>query len=752
MPRSPTPSPYSWSALIALVLLGMLLSTPSVLVSHGRAATPMVAGATPWTGTVSAVPTPSACGGNLSGPSAATLTWSPAGTNNSYYTYTGSIPANLTAHLSFDGPIANYTWVMDWGDWSNDTGAISKNQTGPFQFNLTHTYNLEGWWTAQFNVTLLCQGGGPQTSTGGLVIVYGPYGASELTAGENVTSGTVPLDVRFNATIRGAPAYIWTQWAVAYPDGQMVKSPIVGTANATASNWNVTLTRPGTVNVLLTAWYPGAVVWDEVYTPPIVVDPLANLYANHSNPVGLSPWNLSFGVVATNLDGSPYTGNGSFAWNFTDFDVAPANWQTGPTTGSSLWHQFFVNSSNGTGGGLIVTALVAWDGTVLGEAFTWLYLSNLSAVSGGPALAMLVSPPNGTAPLATQIGLNLSGVSPPNGSSNAYEMFLEVQNFATNTTSVLLNYTPWTTVGAWVSTSYTFPNAGHYLVSAVAREQFNGSWLGIVGTSGGANVSSPTSTAPPSVALSVSASNSTGGTGLALAIDVAATGGTPGYNLTVCGVSGAVTNTSTCSAILSIARWNGTATQANTTVNTTGNYTIVATVQDGVGQTATASASVFVPSPPKGAPLSVSASVTSPAAGSLLGATFYFQTTVTGGIAPYAVQWAFGDGALGSALPGQAATHAYRAAGTYTATLTVTDARGAVARATVGPITISLPTAGASLWSEPAAQAILVGVSVGALLAVAALGRWAVQHREAVNWRRSLEPPEEATVPPRQRP
>jgi PKD domain-containing protein len=59
--------------------------------------------------------------------------------------------------------------------------------------------------------------------------------------------------------------------------------------------------------------------------------------------------------------------------------------------------------------------------------------------------------------------------------------------------------------------------------------------------------------------------------------------------------------------------------------------------------------------------------------------TFGPATPPSGGVPPYTVTWAFGDGAAGA---GSIATHVYPAPGTFTATATVADSRGVSAQAT----------------------------------------------------------------------
>jgi PKD repeat protein len=104
------------------------------------------------------------------------------------------------------------------------------------------------------------------------------------------------------------------------------------------------------------------------------------------------------------------------------------------------------------------------------------------------------------------------------------------------------------------------------------------------------------------------------------------------------------------------------------TYSTTGNFTAKLTVTDSAGHTASASLAITVSS--AGTPLSVTASAnvttgTAPLA-------VQFRATARGGTSPYTYAWTFGDGASSSA---QNPTHTYSAAGSYTATVSVTDSQ-----------------------------------------------------------------------------
>ncbi len=57
-----------------------------------------------------------------------------------------------------------------------------------------------------------------------------------------------------------------------------------------------------------------------------------------------------------------------------------------------------------------------------------------------------------------------------------------------------------------------------------------------------------------------------------------------------------------------------------------------------------------------------------------------FTSTPSGGLAPYSYAWTFGDGASATS---QNPSHIYTVAGTFSASLTVTDANGATAVASL---------------------------------------------------------------------
>ncbi|MDY0747258.1 PKD domain-containing protein [Paucibacter sp. R3-3] len=102
-----------------------------------------------------------------------------------------------------------------------------------------------------------------------------------------------------------------------------------------------------------------------------------------------------------------------------------------------------------------------------------------------------------------------------------------------------------------------------------------------------------------------------------------------------------------------------------------GNYTVTLTVTDAAGLSNSKTQAVAITAPTNQAPV---AAISGPASG-LVGANLSFSgagsTDAEGAIASYA--WTFGDGTSAS---GVSVTKSYAAAGSYTVTLTVTDAAG----------------------------------------------------------------------------
>gem|GEM_PF-2374784 len=167
--------------------------------------------------------------------------------------------------------------------------------------------------------------------------------------------------------------------------------------------------------------------------------------------------------------------------------------------------------------------------------------------------------------------------------------------------------------------------------------------------------------------------------------------------------------------------WSGSTPYAcSHTYNDPGSFTVIATLtnaSDAVVAAATVAVTVEATS------MVVVVGTATPSSGSSP-LTVAFVATVSGGTTPYAVQWVFGDGTVGSSIPGATVGHTYESPGTFAPRVSVVDGSGHWANATVVPVVVqpvpSAPWGSLASWSGRS-TGLVVGLALGAAVASVAL-------------------------------
>jgi PKD repeat protein len=126
------------------------------------------------------------------------------------------------------------------------------------------------------------------------------------------------------------------------------------------------------------------------------------------------------------------------------------------------------------------------------------------------------------------------------------------------------------------------------------------------------------------------------------------------------------------------------------TYSSAGTFTATLTVTDASSPAKTATATVTTAVSAVGNPLA--ATVTASPSSGQIPLTVAFSGTATGGSPPYSYGWDFGDGSATSTA--QNPSHTYSSAGTFTATLTVTDSSSPAKTATSSVPITATPIAG----------------------------------------------------------
>lgn len=164
---------------------------------------------------------------------------------------------------------------------------------------------------------------------------------------------------------------------------------------------------------------------------------------------------------------------------------------------------------------------------------------------------------------------------------------------------------------------------------------------------------------------------------------------------------------------------SSTSASSSHTYSAKGTYVARLWVNDSASLSATAKVSIYVTS---GATLAANA-LASPSVGNAP-LPVAFTGAASGGTAPYTFYWNFGDGSVGSAAPSP--VHTFNGSGTYRVVLTVTDAAGSTARATVQVVVngTERSPSGQQGLSQTTLLTDLVLVAVAATLAAVSVVLW----------------------------
>ncbi|MFW6119022.1 MAG: PKD domain-containing protein [Planctomycetota bacterium] len=572
-----------------------------------------------------------------------------------------------------DGSIASYAW--DFGDGSTATGAT-----------VVHTYSDAGSYSATLTVT---DDDGATDSASVTVTVDAPNAAPTASASAMPTSGTVPLEVSFDGSGStdsdgSIASYTWD-----FGDGDTASGATVTHTYSDAGSYAATLTvtdddgATDSASVTVTVDAPNAA-------------PTASASAMPTS--GTVPLEVSFdGSGSTDSDGSI----ASYTWDFGDGDTA---------SGATVTHTY------SDAGSYTATLTVTDDGGATDSASVTV---TVDAPNAAPTASASAMPTSGTVPL--EVSFDGSGSTDSDGSIASYTWDFGDGDTAsgatvTHTYSDAGSYTATLTVtdddGATDSASVTVtveaaneppaasasatPTSGTVPLAVYfdgsASVDADGSvvdyrWDFGNGATAEACTLSYTYEAAGSYQAVLTVTDDDGATdSAAVTITVESANEAPVASASATPTSGTAplevnfdgSASSDGDGTITQYTWDfadgstGSGATVSHIYSEAGTYDATLTVVDNYGTSASDTVTVTVETPNSPPTASVSATPTSgfvPLEVSFDGSG---STDSDGNIASYT--WEFGDGHSGT---GAVVSHAYDEAGTYTATLTVSDDDGA---------------------------------------------------------------------------
>ncbi|HEV8049934.1 MAG TPA: PKD domain-containing protein, partial [Thermoplasmata archaeon] len=285
-------------------------------------------------------------------------------------------------------------------------------------------------------------------------------------------------------------------------------------------------------------------------------------------------------------------------------------------------------------------------------------------------------------------------------------------------------------LGSGRTVDHTFASAGTYDVTATASNGTSQA-MGLLPVEA-------TGTPPAPLALALDASPGTGTAPLAVTLNASLGGGVAPYDLSLCFVTGP--NATACSVALVTVTGALARVSETFLYGSVGQYTITGTLSDPA-----ADSSGWVPVPVVATTTVVVDATTPLVADASLGTRqglapleVALQVNVTGGQAPYSLQWSFGDGQQGSSITGEPTSHVYLTAGTFLPSVRVSDASGQSVSVALPAVHVSSPAGslpavrfGGLLGPDPFSMVLVVAMVAGAVLVI---GLADLQRR--ARWRR----------------
>ena len=551
--------------------------------------------------------------------------------------------------------------------WTFGDGLSSTNQ------NPTHTYAVAGTFTANFSVT---DGNGVLVNAIPLTIVVTP--ALSISSSVLPSSGDVPLTTMFSSVPQGgSPAYtyLWT-----FGDGgtSTLQDPShtylgTGTFNASVTvtdSLGATATASGVAVVVNHLPVAGAVPSSTLGDAPATI----GFTGSVSGGTGPYVYTWSFGDGATSTTQNPthiYSSAGTYTASLTVTDADGASASAAAIT-ISVSPALDVTSSSGVGSGnvpLTVPFVAVPTGGRPPYTYAWSFGDGTSSASQNPSHTY------------TSVGTysaNLTVSDANGGTAVASTLMIQVNGplAARAGASTLAGDAP-------VPVTFTGGAGG-----GTAPYRFSWSF-GDGGTSANQDPTY-TYTGPGTFTASLTVTDAVGSTATTSFVVIVSP--SLGARASVNAASGVVpfAATFTGSAVGGLApfsfAWSfgdsltSTSQNPSHTFTAAGTYTVSLTVTDANGVKATAAPLIISTN----SPLSAS-SIAGPQAGDAPLAVG-FSSSAAGGVSPYAFAWNFGDGSTSTT---QNPSHMYITAGTYTVTLTVTDALSEIASARTLTVSIS---------------------------------------------------------------